>query len=199
MASRRHSCARAYAEPCSHWRDAVPFWRRERRDARLERNCQNTPRHHGCSIVQNMLSGGEYEQEEVGYVGDIVPPLFPANANFDVTSTMMQLLSMKRLFRSLSASNKVVADGIAEWFMIDHTFAEASEILDNRTKTNRAWHTRESEAALELITKNLTRMNTQKVHVVNTQERGPGYEDNYPDVEEKANFVNNHRDFWANT
>ncbi|MCE2055946.1 hypothetical protein HAX54_043785 [Datura stramonium] len=81
-----------------------------------------------------------------------------------------------------------------------HNFAEANEILDKIMKTNREWHTRKSKDTainyamvmkaekwkneeewdqnmthlkiqLELITKNSTTMNTQKVHAVNAHKK----------------------------
>ncbi|MCD9641619.1 hypothetical protein HAX54_027917, partial [Datura stramonium] len=48
-----------------------------------ERNRQNSLHHHGCSAIWNSLFKGEFEQEEVGYTGAIVPSLLPVNAKFD--------------------------------------------------------------------------------------------------------------------
>ncbi|MCE3050283.1 hypothetical protein HAX54_046813, partial [Datura stramonium] len=53
-----------------------------------ERNRQNPPRHHERNTLWNVLFEGEFQQEEVGYTGSIVPPPLPANAMFDMTSTM---------------------------------------------------------------------------------------------------------------
>ncbi|MCE0480499.1 hypothetical protein HAX54_037391 [Datura stramonium] len=102
--------------------------------------------------------------------------------------------------------------------MMAHTFAEASEILDKMTKTTRAWHTRESKATaiiysrgmiveqhkkeeerdqniahrktqIEEITKNLATLNTQRVHVVNAQEKGLRDEGHYPDAKRKQTLM----------
>ncbi|MCD9558428.1 hypothetical protein HAX54_015802 [Datura stramonium] len=54
---------------------------------------------------------------------------------------------------SLSASNKAIADGIAEGSMMAHTF---SRILDKMTNTKREWHTRESEATTMSYSREMT-------------------------------------------
>ncbi|MCE3049236.1 hypothetical protein HAX54_044446 [Datura stramonium] len=69
-----------------------------------EWNRINPPHPRGCNAVWNVLFEGEFEQEEVGF-GAIVPPPLLSNAKFNVTSTMMQLLSMKGVFNGLCAED----------------------------------------------------------------------------------------------
>ncbi|MCD9638339.1 hypothetical protein HAX54_022235 [Datura stramonium] len=52
---------------------------------------------------------------------------------------------------------------------------------------------------LELITKHLTTLNTQKAHAVNARDKGTMYDDYYLEANEEANFENYQGDFWSNT
>src|SRR5688572_29514194 len=46
-------------------------------------------------------------------------------------------------YRSLDSMNKGIADHLVRGGLMGHTFAAASVLLDEITRINRAWHTRE--------------------------------------------------------
>lgn len=64
---------------------------------------------------------------------------------------------LKSLYRLLDAVNKPVANNVAEGLLMDHTYEEASDMLDKMTKTNRAWHTREAEVVSNTSTWKLSK------------------------------------------
>ncbi|MCD9641061.1 hypothetical protein HAX54_026878 [Datura stramonium] len=107
-----------------------------------ERNQQDPPHHQGCNVVCNVLFEGEFEQEEVGYTGAIVP--LPANAKFGITSTMMQLLNMINFTGckeklALQRIKQCIAQGLVSHEVVRHRMERRdAAVLPREKKSRRA-------------------------------------------------------------
>ncbi|MCD9645067.1 hypothetical protein HAX54_033720 [Datura stramonium] len=71
----------------------------------------------------------------------------------------------------------------------------AVELLERNDSRGNAEEKRDQDMAhfktqLELITNYLTTLNKLKVHTVNAQDKGPRYDDHFPEFEEEENFIN---------
>lgn len=122
-------------------------------------------------------------------------------------------LLLEYLYRHLDVVNKSMVNNITEGSLVDHTLEQAKAMLDRATKTNRAWHTRESEVIslapfkilsrerllkeeareesttkmmtkIELLTKHVMRVGAQKVNALRENDIDYIYD-------KEANFVNN--------
>lgn len=102
---------------------------------------------------------------------------------------------------------------------MSHTYAEAAQVLHRITKTNHAWHTRESETPADtfavgmsaehrrkdeerdqdiieinttmgLLAKHLTKAGAEKVNAVDSQRKASSNNGGESEPEEEANYLN---------
>ncbi|KAF3632447.1 hypothetical protein FXO38_26157 [Capsicum annuum] len=103
--------------------------------------------------VQYDLSDDNDGMDGAGATGAIIPSPLALGAKFNIMSTMIQLLNLKRAINSVT---KTIVDNAASGSFVDHTFPEASEILEKMTKQSQAWNTRDSVVASPTVSGGIT-------------------------------------------